>query len=144
MGDEPAGLKRSGKLWDRGTLFAGCAVPGRVGTPNVEKFLVTRRLHRDVLLACHAVQRRAQILHLLSVQTAERNLDRLRGLQLGEVGENVGHGLSMFAFAALWNIGSIHRHIVSIASASFTVSSHGALVVTQRAEIVPQKIVPYN
>jgi hypothetical protein len=63
-------------------LLGGSRILGRVGAPNVQVFLVARRFHWDISLSRYAIQGRAKILHLLAIQTGERNLDRLLGVQL--------------------------------------------------------------
>src|SRR4029077_6635776 len=102
-------------------LLGDSCILERVGAPNIQVFLVARGFHGDISLSRYAIQGRAKILHLLAVQTAERNLDRLLGVQLGKVAQNIRHRLPMFSFTTLRNIGSIQRRIMGVVS----VASHG-------------------
>src|SRR5450755_632433 len=105
----------------------GCSrIPDWVGAPDVEKFLVARSDDGNIFLAGYAVQSRAEILHLLAIQTAQRNLDRLLGAQLRKVGQNIGHRLPVFSFATQRNVGSTDGRVVSVTSLSTPVplSSH--------------------
>ena len=114
-------LRKRAATLARCNLLLGCSrILGRVGSPDVQEFLVTRRYNRNIFLTRYAVQSRAKILHLLAVQAAQRNLDRLLGFQLCKVGENVRHCLAMFSFTALRNVNPIYRLIVPAVS----VSSH--------------------
>src|SRR5579864_5560421 len=71
----------SRSLCVQGVLLGGRCILGWVSAPNVQKFFVARRLHGNVLFARYTVQSRSEILHLLAIETAQRNPDRLLGLQ---------------------------------------------------------------
>jgi hypothetical protein len=91
----------------RGLLLSHSRIRRRISPPNVQVFLIARSYHWDISLSRDAVQGRAQILHLLAIQSAQGDLDRLLGVQLFQVAQDIRHRFPMFSFAALWNIRSI-------------------------------------
>src|SRR5450631_102167 len=114
--------------WNRAHYgLLGCpGVPDWVGAPDVQKFLVARSHHGNIFLAGYAIQRRAEIRHLLAIQAAERNFDGLLRVQLRKVGQNVGHRFAVFSLATQRNVGPAHGRVVGVRSLATPVplSSH--------------------
>src|ERR1051326_2598718 len=124
-------------------LFGGGGSLTGFDSPDIQELLVARGFDGDISFPRYAVQSGAKVLHLLAIQAAERNPDRLLGVQFRKIVQDILHRLSMLSFTTLGDIGLIHCRIVGGGYASISIMSHGkpSCVPYRTRKIVRQRIV---